>query len=539
MKNDLIGAIITSNQINNKNNPNSCSICKYDNLPINFSKNNKNEIKILITKFKFKESDFSVIIKKCKCSKNPKAHKLCIILDIIYNFNLKCKECNADYNIVINQQKNTLKKVLNICSLIYFLFLNLIIYGVCFFLILYPLIINKNDNNDPEKNKFEHIYYFFGGLIFIINTFFIFVVVSSIIYNNSQDTKDYYIDIKDINEPNTNKNTDKYYNILYKFYRYFYKTQIRFLIDKKYKSIYFSKGNANFNNEIKDIIIKNNIECEKEQDNILNNGGDNILNINKNKNKNKSSNIINKNENENDNEQSNGNISSNAKRQSSLIEEVNKKKEYNNKESKNNTGNLPQVKNNNTLSNNSINNINNNINVSNKKNNDLITNGSEIQEREKKNEINKKKEIIEVINTDIDVYKNEKGNLRLKEENKNNEENENENISINNISRNSKNSRISKNSKKLKKNYNSKTDISRIKFDKNIKEESKIETNSQIIKDNDKKYIESTELFKNDNKEIKIEDNIKTSQNELIAEPAVKDDNFNFLVSSPFHNIGK
>ena len=116
---------------------------------------------------------------------------MCIILDIIYNFNLKCKECNTDYNIVINQQKNTPKTVLNICSLICFLFLNLIIYGACAFLIIYPLILNKNDNNDPEKNKFEHVFYFFGGLIFIINTFFIFVVISSILYNNPQDINDY------------------------------------------------------------------------------------------------------------------------------------------------------------------------------------------------------------------------------------------------------------------------------------------------------------------------------------------------------------
>ena len=530
MKNDLVDGIIASNQINNKNNPNACCICKCDNLPIDFSKNNKNEIKILKNKFKYKECDFSIIIKKCKCTRNnPKAHKLCIILDIIFNFNLKCKECNSDYNIVINQHKNTPKKILNICSLIYFLFLNLIIYGASAFLIMYPLILNKNDNNDPEKNKFEHVFYFFGGLIFVINTFFIFVVISSIIYNNPQDINDYYIDIKDINEPNTNKNTDKYYNLLYKFYRHFYKTQIRFLIDKKYKSIYFERGKGNFNNEIKDKIIKNNIECEKDLDNILNNGGENILNINKNKNKNKNKNANNNNKNENENELSNGNISSNAKRSSSLIEEVNKKKEYNSKEAKNNTGNLPQVKNNNIIPHIPNNNINKT--ESNKKNNDLISNemnGSEIQEREKKNE---KKEIIEVINTDIDIYKNEKEKLKQKEERKYKEENENDNLSINNISRNSK---ISNNSKKSKNSKNA-----RIKVNKNYKEDSKIETNSQILKDNDKRYIESTELFKNDNNEIKIEDNIKTSKNELIAEPPVLDDNFNFFVSSPFHNNGK
>ena len=536
MKNDLVESIIKSNKINNSNNPNYCSICKCNKLPIDFSKNNKNEIKILKTKFNFKESDFSLIIKKCNCTKNiPKAHKLCIILDIIYNFNLKCKECNTDYNIIINQHKNTAKKILNICSLIYFLFLNLIIYGACAFLILYPLILNKNVNNDPERNKMEHVSYFFAGLIFIINTFFIFVVVSSILFKNQRDINEYYIDIKDINESNINKNTDKYYNLLYKFYRYFYKTQIRFLIGKKHRYMYMLKGNGYFNNELKDIIKKYNNEYEKN--NLLYNGREDILNINKNINKNKITNNI-KNENEKENELSNGNISSNAKRQSSLIDEGNKKREYDYKESKNNTGYLPQVKHISNITNNNY--INNNKSESNKKNNALIfneINGSEIQEKEKKNE---KKEIIEIINTDIDVNKNEKEKLKLKKKNK--EDNENDYLNINNISRNSKNSKkskISNNSKKIKRNSNSKNDIARLKLDKNIKEESKNETNSQILKDNDKKYIESTELFKNDNNGIKFEDNNKNSKNELIAKPAAFDDNFNFLISSPFHNNGK
>ena len=83
----------------------------------------------------------------------------------------------------------------------------------------------------------------------------------------------------------------------------------------------------------------------------------------------------------------------------------------------------------------------------------------------------------------------------------------------------------------------------RVKLDKNLKEEeSKNDSNSQNLKfkNTDKKYIESTELFKNDNEEIKInvEEN-KNSKNEINAEPPIFEDNFNFLISSPFHNNGK
>ena len=538
MKNDLVDSIITSNNLNSQK---ACSICNCDNIPIDFSKSNKRELNILKSKFKLKESDYSKIIKKCNCTKkSPKVHKLCIILNILFNFNLKCSECNSDYNIVITKHINTPRKFLNIFSLIYYLLINFLIYGASAFLIIYPLIIDKNKDNDPEKNKFEHVYYFFGGLIFLLNTFLIFTTISSILYNNPHDIHNYSIDIKDINEPNKYKNTDKYFDMLYKLYRYIYNTQIRFLINKKHKSVYIEKGYGYFNKELKDIIIKNHIECKKEIR--LNNGGEDILTINKNNNKKNTDYKANINEKSNgiiDNKENNDeNDIDYVKRSSTLKEEGNKNKENNPKETKNNTDNLPQVKNNNIFSNNQ--NIRKNIKKEEEKNNNLINNdinGSEITPKE-----NKKKVIIEVINTDKQVNKKENENEKLtqKEENENKKENDN----INNFSIKEKNSsKISGTSKKSKNNSNSKKDMIRVKLDKNLKEEeSKNDSNSQNLKfkNTDKKYIESTELFKNDNEEIKInvEEN-KNSKNKINAEPPIFEDNFNFLISSPFHNNGK
>ena len=353
MRKDLVDSSISENNFTRKNKPNACSICSSDKLPIDVSKKSKYEIKILLSRFKLKETELSNLIKKCNCNKtSPKVHKLCILLNVLYNFELKCNECNTNYNIVVNHKKNSAKNICKFCSLILYLLINIILYGASAFLILYPLLINKN----CEKKLF-HIYFFFGGLIFLLNSYFIYVTILSILYQNPEDVNDYIIDVKDINEPNKNKNLDKYFALLYKFYRYFYKTQIRYLIGKKHKNVYISKGYGYFNKDLKDLIIKNNKEIFKERR--PNNGGDDILNLYKKKNDKNGLNIsqeknksIKNNKNNNNNnivEQSNGNIENNdfenVKRSSTLKDDnKNKKKESSNKNTKNNTANLPKLK---------------------------------------------------------------------------------------------------------------------------------------------------------------------------------------------------
>ena len=579
MNKDLVDSLISQNNFSKKKNLNACSICKCDKLPIDLSKKNKIEIKLLLNKFKFKETDLSVMVKKCNCTKNsPKAHKLCILLNILYNFNLKCNECNANYNIVVKQRKNTARKVCNLCSLIIYLFINLVIYAGSVFLILYNLIINKNESNDPERNKLEHVYYFFGGLIFILNTFFIYVTISSIVFNNPEDINDYTIDINDISEPNKNKDSDKFYNLLYKFYRYFYKSQIRFLIGKKHKHIYISKGYGYFNKDLQNLIIKNNIECERE--NKLNNGGENILNINK---KNNSKNGLNdlQEKIKYSAEKSNGNIENNnlenVKRSSTIIEKENKNNENLKKESKNNTANLPQLKDNIVFTKNSNNNNNNKEELPEKKN-ELISNkdknGSEVQVKEKEDkkeekkveeneekkveekkeekikekeeeikekEIEKKNEknlVIEIINTDKMTNNKEKNNKKEEIENKI----ENDNINKNNISLHSekeKKSLISISSKKG--NLNSKNDLIKINIEKEIEEKNKNENKKNQKKDNnDKIYIESTEPLNNNENGDKLKFDDDANSKKILNEPnIIFNDNFNLFISTPFHNNGK
>ena len=119
---------------------------------------------------------------------------------------------------------------------------HLCLYAGAAFLVLYIHIINKNIKNNFEENKLYHIYYFFAGIIVLINTFIIFITFSKFLDKNNKDIFNYDIDIKDINEQNKNNNNDAYYELLYKYYRYFYNGQIRYLIEKKQKILYMSIG---------------------------------------------------------------------------------------------------------------------------------------------------------------------------------------------------------------------------------------------------------------------------------------------------------
>jgi hypothetical protein len=96
-------------------------------------------------------------------------------------------------------------------------------------------LINKNLKNDFEEHKFLHTYYFFAGVIFILNTFTLSVTFAKFLDKNDRDIFNYNIDIKDISEQNKNNNTDDYYRILYRYFRFFYNTQIRYLIEKNKK----------------------------------------------------------------------------------------------------------------------------------------------------------------------------------------------------------------------------------------------------------------------------------------------------------------
>ena len=498
-----------------KKNENICFICKSEKMPLNIEKIRGKKLKNIISKIIQNEANSSILINKCNCKNNKqKSHKICLILNIIFNFDLSCKECKSNYNISISKKINNYKKFYNICSFIFLLFFHIVLYGGAAFLILYIHLINKDIKQNFEENKLYHIYYFFAVIIFIINTLIIAVTFSSFLDKNNKDICNYDIEVKDINEDNKMKNSDKIYELLYKFFRFFYHSQIRYLIERKQKHVYMSKGFGNFNKDIKDMIIKN--KEEFLQGNIFNNGGkEDILNIN---NKLKSEKIksikI---------EESNGKINSdpekfenlpNTKNEEEKNNESNKENEDKNiilseeKKSNNNSNNInieESLKNN---DNDNINIIENEENLDNK--NDLIEREQikeiekNIKEEENQNKINEEKNNMSIYSDKIQEEKITKTFFYKK-------------INNNNLLGKSK-TLISKKKSKKKNKKEKKEKYSQ--FQMKITEEEK-----------SKKYSDSTMLAKEKDKKNKIEE----TQNYQIIE----DDPFDAIISAPARNIGK
>ena len=125
MKNYIINNLISGNEVYHRKMEYTCCLCKGDQLPDSVFK--KREIKSLLSKFKMKQPDLSTLINKCNCTKNsPKAHKLCLLLNIIYNFELKCPECNTEYNISTKITNLSAQKILNLVALILVLLINIL-----------------------------------------------------------------------------------------------------------------------------------------------------------------------------------------------------------------------------------------------------------------------------------------------------------------------------------------------------------------------------------------------------------------------------
>ena len=378
-----------------RNKDNICQICKNVKITINIKKINDKRLKRIINEINKKDKDLSILIKKCNCQNNKdKAHKICLLLNIIFNFDLKCDECKTEYNIYISKKIKSYKKCCYICSFLSLLLFHIIIYAGAIFLVLYIHIINKNIRKNFEENKFYHIYYFFAGAITITNTIISFITFTSFLDKNNKDICAYNLQVKDFNEPNKKHKKSDIFDLLYKYYRFFYNTQIRYLIGKKQKNIFMSKGFGNYNKDLQNIINRNNIEFL--EDNTFNNGGEDILNINK-----KSILKFNNSKKNNINEQSNGIITNMSfKKTSSPLKEEEKnnvifihkdkdKELISEKKSENTNLDIYKKKSNNDRE------KENNLNIINNKN-DLI---EEEEEKEKKEQQNIKE------NDDIETNK--------------------------------------------------------------------------------------------------------------------------------------
>jgi hypothetical protein len=253
------------------NNNNICSICKQNNLSIDFSKIKSAKIKKFINNNQLGKEDLLTKIKKCKCNNN--VHKFCILLNVIFNFELKCSDCNTFYDIVVIKKKNSIMKCKLIIFATFLFLIHIILYGCCAALVLINLKHFKmNDFSNPYDEKYLLMQYFFAIILFILNSYLFYLSIKSMIMRFKK-CYFYYIDIKE-KSSNNPINDAKYFTPLYEFYRYFNNDKLRHLVCKRNEIFFYNK--ITYNNDFKNFIKKNSTEFN------LSNGNQNFIKFNNN-----------------------------------------------------------------------------------------------------------------------------------------------------------------------------------------------------------------------------------------------------------------
>ena len=249
---------------NNKEIPLICSIChkKELNLRKNFTRFNT------IFKDNFKNNDLSDLIKKCNCNQIKRinsshnneiyAHKYCILIKIIFNFEIKCEKCNTLYNIKIDKKVDSNKKLYLFGTFIIIYVIHLFIYLFCFFLLFINVILKEYISKD-----YKHLPFFFAIILLIINSFFLYFSINKNIEKKNNIYK-YTINIIDsinINDNNCYINAEnEFYKLLLEFYQWFYNQSMKNILIKINKRFINNKFHNDSLNSVQKCINENNIE---------------------------------------------------------------------------------------------------------------------------------------------------------------------------------------------------------------------------------------------------------------------------------------
>ena len=240
-------------------NPNICAICKKKLLPIDLENVKSFKIKKLLSTNRINKDDLSTLIKKCNCK--IQVHRFCILLNVIFNYEIKCPECNNFYNVKVSRKISNKKKCKEISCYVFLFIIHLILYAGSIILYLDFLGITENKST----------IYFFAAVIILINTCLLVLSINSFIIHYKKDIYIYFININEKDGSGNNKD-NTYFEPLYDFYKYFYNNQIKYLINQKQESLY---GNKRFvNKKFVEFLEKNNNEF------LLNNGNSEVANGN-------------------------------------------------------------------------------------------------------------------------------------------------------------------------------------------------------------------------------------------------------------------
>lgn len=237
-------------------NTNVCSICRKKDLPLDLSKIKSIRIKIFINNNRINKEDYSLLIKKCNC--NKKVHKFCILLNIIFNYEIKCPDCNSFYNIRVTKKVDNEERCFTIFLIIYLFFIHIICYACSVGLILFNLDKMKmTDFKKIQKEKYMNAQFFFALILFLLNSFFVYKSMK-ILRLRFQFQYKYFININD--KSSNNKEDTEYFESLNRFYRAFYKYSLKYLVCKR-NEIFFS-NKINYNKDYINILKNNNFAVQ-------------------------------------------------------------------------------------------------------------------------------------------------------------------------------------------------------------------------------------------------------------------------------------
>ena len=233
-------------------NSDKCYICHKIIFQRNRFKKLNDRFKIVLYPL-FNNRYYFSLIKSCKCY-NKKAHPICIILNFINIFQIKCDICNYVYNIKINQLYSK-EKIFYIAVTLFF-----ILIIISFSLIISILLIFKNNFITSNKN-FYPIKVFIGICIFII---LILLSIILMVKKNQIIRKGYTYKINIIEYKHNTQNIINY-ELLNNFFYWLYNNKISFLIEIKESHKFFEKNILIQNLNLLRFIETNNEEYRDEE----------------------------------------------------------------------------------------------------------------------------------------------------------------------------------------------------------------------------------------------------------------------------------
>lgn len=241
-----------------------CSICHKTklNLKKTYSKFNK------VFKDNLKDNDLSDLIKKCNCNNKDKikiynnneiyVHKYCILIKIIYNFEIKCEKCNTLYNIKIDKKKDKNKKIFLFATFLIIYLIHLFIYLFCLFLLFINVILKEY-----IVIYYKHLCFFFAIILLFLNTIFLYFSINKNIQTCKKKYK-YNINIFDLVSSNDHPcciNAENgFYKLLFEFYEWFYNQPMKNILTNINKKFINNKLHFFSINSIQKYIKENNIE---------------------------------------------------------------------------------------------------------------------------------------------------------------------------------------------------------------------------------------------------------------------------------------